>query len=131
MGMTPEQYWDGESELKKFYRQAYKIRMENEERVADRNAWLQGIYIREALVSVPLFVNGFIPKGSKPQEYPKKPRLEEVAEARTREEKKKKEENQMQLQMALFQAMAERFNKNFRKRQEQEKEKEQARAVVT
>jgi len=122
MGMTPEQFWDGESWLKKSYRQAYKIRMENEERVADRNSWLQGIYIREALASVPLLVNGFVPKGAKPQEYPKRPRLEEVREAQTREAKKKKEENQMQLQLALFQAMAERFNKNFRKRQEQEKQ---------
>lgn len=99
--------------------------MENEERVCDRNAWLQGIYIRDALQSVGLLVNGFVPKGAKPQEYPKRPMLEKAQEEKTAEARQKKEENQMQLQMALFQAMAEKFNKNFQKRQEQD-QKQQA-----
>ena len=99
--------------------------MENQERIADRDAWLLGIYIRDALQSVGLLVNGFVPKGTKPQEYPKRPMLEKVQEEKTAEARRKKEENQMQLQMALFQAMAEKFNKNFQKRQEQE-QKQQA-----
>ena len=96
--------------------------MENEERVQDRNAWLQGLYIRDALQSVALLVNGFVPKGVKPQDYPGKPRLEEIREAKTAEARKKQEDNKMQLQLALFQAMADKFNKNFRKRQEKEKQ---------
>ena len=125
MGMTPEEYWDGESWLKKAYRKAYRIRIENEERIADRNAWLQGIYIRDALQSITLLVNGFIPKGSKPIEYPGKPMIETQEEKQNAEAKRKNEENQMQMQMALFQAFAEQFNKHFEIRQEQNE------AVVT
>ena len=63
MGMSPEEYWDGESSLKPAYRKAFRIRMENEERIADRNAWLLGLYVRDALQSVAMLVNGFVPKG--------------------------------------------------------------------
>lgn len=119
MGMTPEEYWDGESSLKKAYREAYRIKLENEERVADRNAWLQGIYIRDALQSVALLVDGFVPKGVKPVDYPDKPMLEKQEEQKKAETKKKNEENQMQMQMALFQAFAEQFNKHMQERQEQ------------
>lgn len=126
MGMTPEQYWDGESWLKKAYRKAYGIRIENEQRIADRNAWLQGIYIRNALQSVALMVNGFVPKGSQPAEYPDKPMIEKQEEQKKAEAKKKDEENQMLMQMALFQAFAEQFNKKMEARQEQ-----QENAVVT
>ena len=120
MGMTPEQYWDGESWLKKAYREAYRIRMENEERIRDSQAWLQGVYIREALQSIALIVNGFVPRGASPQPYPSKPRLEEAEEQKRAEKIQKKEDNQMQTQIALFQAMADKFNKNLRKRKEQE-----------
>ena len=113
MGMTPEQYWDGESWLKKSFREAYRLRIENEERIQDRNAWLQGIYIRDALQSVSILVNGFVPKGTKPLDYPEKPMLEAQEEKKKAEAQKKREENQMQLQMALFQAFAEQFNKKF------------------
>lgn len=122
MGMTAEQYWDGESELKPAYRKAFQIRMENEERLRDRDAWLQGIYIREALMSVAVIVNGFVPKGAKPQTYPSKPRLEEAAAQKRAEKQQKKEDNQMQTQIALFQAMAAKFNKNFQKRKEKEEQ---------
>lgn len=113
MGMTPEQYWDGESWLKKAYRKAYRLRIENEERIQDRNAWLQGIYIRDALQSVSILVNGFVPKGTKPLDYPDKPLLEAQEEKKKAEAQKQREDNQMQLQMALFQAFAEQFNKKF------------------
>lgn len=125
MGMTPEQYWDGESWLKKAYREAYRLRIENEERLQDRNAWLQGIYIRDALQSVSLLVNGFVPKGTKPVDYPGKPILEAQEEKKKAETQKQKEENQMKLQMALFQAFAEQFNKRF------DEKKEDAGAVAT
>lgn len=120
MGMTPEQYWDGESWLKKAYRKAYRLRIENEERIQDRNAWLQGIYIRDALQSISILVNGFVPKGAKPVDYPDKPLLEMQEEKKKAEAQKQREDNQMQLQMALFQAFAEQFNKKFDEKKESE-----------
>lgn len=125
MGMTPEQFWDGESWLKKPFRKAYRMKMEQEERIADRNAWLHGRYIREALHSVPLFVAGFM-KGMHTGDYPEKPYLETIEEKKKEEARRQSEEEKTKLAMAMFQAMAARFNKNFEKRQ-----KEKERAVTT
>ena len=116
MGMTPEQFWDGESWLKKSYRDAYRIRMRNEERVRDIEAWLQGAYIREALASVPLLVNGFVPRGAKTLDYPKQPRIIQQEEEKKAADKKKKQEHQMQLAMAMFQSMISEFNRGFEKK---------------
>ena len=121
MGMTAEQYWDGESWLKKAYRKAYKMRIENEERTADMRNWYMGQYLIKALQAVPLLVAGLNVKSStKLPDYPDKPFLIE-AEARKQEEvRKRKEEDQQKLAMALFQQFTMRFNKNIEKRLERE-----------
>ena len=124
MGMTAEQYWDGESSLKPAFRKAYRIRIENEERMMDRQAWLQGVYIRDALQSVALLVNGFMPKGVRPERYPQRPRLETAETEKRKETQKKQKENQTMLAMAMFQAMAENFNRGFDKRQKKEQEQQ-------
>lgn len=118
MGMSPEEYWDGESSLKPAYRKAFRIRMENEERIADRNAWLLGLYVRDALQSVAMLVNGFVPKGAEVGKYPEKPMLEKAEDEKKQEVQKQKEEDQMKVAMAMFQAMANKFNRNFEKRQD-------------
>ena len=118
MGMSPEEYWDGESSLKPAYRKAFRIRMENDERIADRNAWLLGLYVRDALQSVAMLVNGFVPKGVEVGKYPEKPMLEKAEDEKKQEVQKQKEEDQMKVAMAMFQAMANKFNRNFEKRQD-------------
>jgi len=122
MGMTAEQYWDGESELKKFYRKAYQIRLENERKAADRDNWYMGIYVRLALASVPLLVNGFVPHGAEVQDYPEQPFYIQEEERKKEENRKKYEENQMQLAMAMMQARMAEFNKHFLERQKAEAE---------
>ena len=123
MGMTAEEYWDGESWLKKAYLKAYRIRMEREERIADRNAWLQGRYIREALHSVPQFVAGFM-KGLHLGDYPEKPYLEQAEEKKKLETQKKTQEDRAQLSMAMFQAQIAKFNKRFLAEQKKKKEEQ-------
>lgn len=118
MGMTAEEYWDGECGLKRAFRKAFRLRLENEERIADRNMWLMGAYIRDAMQSMYVMVNGFVPKGVRATPYPDKPRLETYAEMKKAEAKQKAEEKQQQLAMAMFHAMAAKFNKNFERRQE-------------
>lgn len=120
LGMSPEEYWDGEPWLARSYREAYRIRMENQERIADRNAWQIGEYIRRAVASVPVTVNGFAPKGRKLSEYPEKPMLAIAEEQKREENKKKQQENQQLLAQAMFQAFTEKINKGIRKRLEQE-----------
>lgn len=121
MGMTAEEFWDGDPWLVKAYRKAYRIRVENEERMADRNAWRVGQYIRFALVSVPITVNGFAPKGHHLQNYPEKPMTMEAEEQKKEEVKKKQEASKQEMAQALFHAFTEKMNKNIRKRLEKEK----------
>lgn len=58
IGMTAAEYWDGENELKKAYRQAYKMKV-NE---LNFNLWLQGKYIYDALLSASPVLNAFSKK---------------------------------------------------------------------
>lgn len=122
MGMTPEQYWDGESSLKAAYRKAYEIRMETEQRLADRNNWYMAQYIIHVLQCVPLLVGGLNVKNTtKLPEFPDKPFFEKFEERKKEETQKKQEQDQMMLAMAFFQANVEKFNRNIQKRVEEEK----------
>ena len=122
MGMSPEEYWDGESSLKPAYKKAYEIRMETEQRLADRNNWYMAQYIISVLQCVPLLVGGLNVKSSTSlPEFPEKPFFEKFEDMKKEEARKKQEEDQTKLAMALFHAGIEKFNQNFRKRQEEEK----------
>ena len=124
MGMSPEEYWDGESSLKAAYRKAYEIRMENEQRMADRNNWYMAQYIINVLQCVPLLVGGLNVKNTtKLPDFPDKPYFEKFEEQKKAETQKKQKEDQTKLAMAMFQAGIEKFNRNFQKRQEAEKAK--------
>ena len=121
MGMTPEEYWDGESSLKKAYRKAYQLRIENEQRLADRNNWYLGQYFLYVLHATPLLVGGLnVKPGKQLPEYPNKPFFETFEEQKKEEVRKRKEEDQQKLAMALFQASLTKFNQNVEKRLKQE-----------
>lgn len=128
MGMTYELFWDGESSLVRDYRKAYELRQEQKYRERDELAWSNGAYLRQALQSVYLMVNGFVPKGTQTQPYPEKPhwmqeedRKREEAKQKKAEAQKRKEEDQMRVAMAYFQAAVNKFNKNFEKKRLEEK----------
>jgi len=122
MGMTAEQYWDGESELKKFYRKAYMLRVENEARTADRNNWYMGQYMIHVLQCVPLLVGGLnVKSGTSLPEYPDKPFLEKLAIQKREEDRKKREEDQAKMAMALMHAAVMQFNKRFEQKQTERK----------
>ena len=117
MGMTPEQYWDGESWLKPAFRKAYSLRIENEQRLADRNNWYMGQYMISVLQAVPLLVGGLNVKSStKLPNYPDKPFFEKFEDQRNEDKRKKREENQQQIAMAMFQAFTNKFNANIQRR---------------
>lgn len=120
--MSAEEYWDGEPWLVKSYREAYRIRVESESRAADINAWRVGEYIRQALVSVPVTVNGWAPKGHSLRDYPDKPMSMAAEEQKRETDRKKQEENKQELAQAMFHAFAEKMNRNIRKRLEKEQE---------
>ena len=125
MGMTPEQYWDGESWLKKAFRKAYSLKIENEQRLADRNNWYMGKYIMSVLQCVPLLVGGLnVKSNTKLPDYPDKPFFEKIEAQRNEEKRKRQEEDQQKLAMAYFQAFATKVNANIQKRLDREKASE-------
>ena len=69
IGMTYEQYWEGDCTLVKYYRQAEELR--NEKR--NQELWLQGAYIYEAICDVAPILQAFAKKGTKPTPYSDKP----------------------------------------------------------
>ena len=65
IGMTPEQYWDGDSSLPKYYRKAHEIQRKRR----NEDLWLQGMYIYEALCDVSPMLHAFAKRGTKPHPY--------------------------------------------------------------
>lgn len=122
MGMPYDLYWDGEYGTKTAYLEAYRIRIENEQRFADWNDWQMAQYLMAVFGSTAIYVNGFVPKKANLEKFPKKPFLQEAEERKKEEDIKKKQEDQSMAAMAMFQAFVSQFNKNVEKRLEREKE---------
>ena len=45
MGMSPAEYWEGDAKLTQYYRKAYRFKQEE----ANHLAWLQGLYVYDAV----------------------------------------------------------------------------------
>lgn len=119
-GMSPGDFWDGEVGLATAYRKKYEMQLEQENRRDDALAWLMGAYMRDALQSVYLLVNGFVPKKAEAMKYPEKPwslKNEEQKQAQQKEEtRRQNEEERIKANVAMMQVMFGRFNKNLEKR---------------
>lgn len=86
IGMTPEQYWDGDPSLAKYYRKADEIKLER----ANQKLWLQGMYIYEAICDASPILQAFAKRGTKPHPYAEKPyALTEKQRERNAEDKEK------------------------------------------
>ena len=101
IGMTPEQYWDGDPLLAKYYRQADELKRKRK----NQELWLQGMYIYEALCDVSPILRAFAKKGTKPLPYPDHPysiTAKEIEEERKLQEKREREKARryMEAQMA-------------------------------
>ena len=96
MGMTYDEYWNGNASLVRVYRETQKIK--NKQR--NYEMWLQGMYYYEALLDAsPMF--RFSTKPTKPLPYPSQPY------ALTKEEIKAKEEMEEKKQMLAMKAYME------------------------
>ncbi len=65
IGMSAEQYWDGDCWLVKSYRDAHDMMMERQSMIG----WLQGRYNYEALCAVAPLLHAFAKSGAKPAPY--------------------------------------------------------------
>ena len=69
MGMTYEQFWEQDSDIVKYYRKAQEIRREEQ----NRQAWLQGMYVYEAIADIAPILHAFAKRGTKARPYSTKP----------------------------------------------------------
>ncbi len=69
IGMTAEQYWDGDALLPRYYRKADRLRQER----ANTEAWLQGAYVYDAILGAAPVLHAFAKKGTKPRPYREEP----------------------------------------------------------
>ena len=101
IGMTPEQYWDGDPLLAKYYRQADELKRQRK----NQELWLQGMYIYEALCDVAPIFHAFAKKGTKANPYPDHPyslTAKEIEDEKKLREKRERDKARryMEMQMA-------------------------------
>ena len=107
IGMTYEQYWEGDCTLVKYYRQAEELR--NEKR--NQELWLQGMYVYEAICDVSPILHAFAKKGAKPTPYSTKPYpLNDKQSKRDEEEQRRRLTEKGK---RFMEAMTESINKKF------------------
>ena len=104
IGMTYDEFWEGDAVLPKYYREAHEYRNTQK----NQELWMQGLYIHEAVGIV--IGNAFRKKGAKVEKYPDKPypitKLEQKYE---QEQKELKEKQNREKAKAIFSAWAAKF----------------------
>lgn len=111
IGMTPEQYWDGDCELVKYYRKADEIKRERK----NQELWIQGMYIYEAILDNAPILHAFAKKNAKPIPYSSEPYALTVKENK---KKKEKEANaEFARQKAQFETWAAAINNKFKRKE--------------
>lgn len=100
IGMTYDEFWNGDVSLCKVYRKAEELR----DRKQNQTLWLQGMYIYEALCDAsPLFRFSMKKGVIKPEPYVKEPYPITETEVREREEREaRKKEERMKAEFAAF-----------------------------
>lgn len=109
MGMTYEQYWHGDVSLTRTFIEADKIR----QRRKNEDAWLQGMYIYDALARVSPIFRAFAPRGTKASPYPTKP-YDLDGKEKTKADKAQAEENERLKAVLFFKNWARAATKHFK-----------------
>ena len=107
IGMTPEQYWEGDCTLPKYYRQAEELR--NERR--NQELWLQGMYVYEAICDASPILHAFAKKGTKPAPYSAKPYP--ISRKQIKKDEEEKQRKLTEKGKRFMEAMAASINKKF------------------
>lgn len=101
IGMTVDEYWNGDPSLCKAFRKADEIRRER----MNYESWLQGAYVYEALCGASPLFNAMSKRGKpfpyakKPYEFKKPEKQKTNAEAEREEAKIQKDKFMRQMQM--------------------------------
>lgn len=98
LGMTYEEFWEGDVSLPKFYREAEKLRVKRACKDDNLHCWLQGLYVYEALNCA--LGNAFRKKNAQPITYPEKP-LEIFKDEKREKENAEKEREKVSIKVQL------------------------------
>ncbi len=100
IGMSYEEFWDGNVSMVKAYRKANEL----SDKRRNQELWLQGMYFYEALCDASPLFRFSMKKGSiKPEPYVKEPYPITAAEVREREERERnKKVEQLKAEFARF-----------------------------
>lgn len=114
IGMSYDDFWNGNVSMVKAYRTASELR----DKRRNFDAWMQGIYVYEALCDASPLYRFTMKKGSiKPEPYVKEPFPITAAEVREREEREARvKQERLKAQFALF---AEQMRKKMSQRHSQ------------
>lgn len=110
IGMTYEQFWYGDVELVKFYREAWRLRQQQE----NQRLWLQGLYVYEAVLDASPVLHAFAQKGTKPIPYRDQPHelFGKRSAGQKRISQEQKSDNKAKAMMEIFMV---NFNRRFEK----------------
>lgn len=86
IGMTYEQYWEGQPSLVAYYRKADEMTRKRK----NQELWLQGFYVYNAIGSFAEILPAFPKKGAKVKPYLKEPLSITTADADAKMEREKK-----------------------------------------
>jgi len=87
MGMTYDEFWNSNTTVHRAYREAYELRVRQEE----WGRWRQGAYVFTALLCAAPIFRSFTKGEPKPGKYPTEPWPITEKEAQEREEKERNE----------------------------------------
>lgn len=107
IGMTYEQFWDGDPQLAKYYRQADEIRNERK----NQELWLQGLYFYEALCDASPLFHAMAKKGTKAQPYSERPYP--ITSRQQRLDKAEKERKIAEKGKKMMEMLMQQNNKSF------------------
>lgn len=111
IGMTYEQYWDGDPQMVRHYRKAEELKRRRD----NYNAWLQGAYVYEAIRDLAPALNALSKRSPKPYRDSVIPMI--PSEIREHEERKKKA--QYEESLARFKGLVNKINESIIKSQEE------------
>lgn len=107
IGMSYDEFWNGDCELTKHYRNAHEVRLKQR----NYEMWLQGLYIHDAVGVV--VANALRKKGAKAQKYTESPYP--VTPMEQREVKRREELKRYEGSKAKMKLVMEAINARFRK----------------
>ena len=108
IGMTYEQFWEGDPMLCKYYREAEEIRNEKK----NQELWLQGMYIYEALCDASPILHAFAKKGTKPQPFSDKPYP--ITKKQIERNKREKERQEFEKGKRFMETLLQQTNAKFK-----------------